>query len=159
MVSLEEVAEPARKVWGRLATALACLYAPLCASAYVVELTVVQPLARSGRADQVAYLTLATYGAYPSTMLTAIDGLGYTFMSLAAIAAAFALDGARLERWLRELLIAIGVLGVPTVLTYFVSPAFLWVASPWAIVLPAAGALSAIHFHRLFAEPTFHEYD
>jgi hypothetical protein len=148
LVSIHHSIPSEKKIWSQLAIALACMYATLCSVAYVVELTVVQPLVLRGQADQVGLLTLAQYGAQPNTVFTAIDGLGYAFMSLACLFAAAALGRSRLERWIRWLLIGTGLLGVPSMLTYFVNPAFLSVAVPWGITVPAFCALLAIYFRR-----------
>lgn len=131
------------------ALAFACIYAPLCTVAYAVELSVVQPLVLRAQADQVALLTLSQYGTQPNTVFSAFDGLGYAFLSLACLFAAPIFGGNRLEHWIRWLLIGTGVIGVPTILTYFVNPAFLWLATPWGITVPGFSVLLAIYFNRL----------
>jgi hypothetical protein len=148
LVSLHHSVPSTKKIWTHLAVAFACIYAPLCAMAYVVELSVVQPLVVRGQADQVALLTLARFGTQPNTVFTAIDGLGYAFMSLACLFAAVALGPSGLERWIRWLLLATAALGVPSMLTYFVNPGFLVVAAPWGITVPAFSVLLAIYFRR-----------
>jgi hypothetical protein len=96
----------------------------------------------------VALLTLAQYGTQPNTVFTAIDGLGYAFMSLACLFAALALGGSSLERWIRWLLVATAVLGVPSMLTYFVNPAFMSIAGLWGITVPGFSVLLAVYFRR-----------
>jgi hypothetical protein len=130
VVSIHYSVSAEKKIWSHVAVAFACMYAPLCSMAYVVELSVVQPLVLRGQADQVALLTLAQYGTQPNTVFTAVDGLGYAFMS-ACLFAALAIGASRLERWIRWLLVATAVLGVPSMLTYFVNPAFMSVAGLW----------------------------
>jgi hypothetical protein len=46
------------------------------------------------------------------------------------------------------MLVATGVLGVPTILTYFVDPAFIWSAASRGITVPAFSILLAIHFRH-----------
>lgn len=149
MVSFHQSIPVERKVWTQLAIAFACIYAPLCTVAYAVELSVVQPMVLRGQADQVALLTLSQYGTQPNTVFSAFDGLGYTFMSLACLFAAGALGKDRLQVWIRWMLIATGVLGVPTVLTYFVNPEFFWSTALWGFTVPAFSVLLAIYFRRV----------
>jgi hypothetical protein len=148
-VSVHHSVPVEKRVWSHAAVAFACVYAPLCTVAYVVELSVVQPLVLRGQADQVALITLSQYGTQPNTVFSAADGLGYAFLSLACLFAAPIFGGNRLERWIRWMLIGTGVMGVPTILTYFVNPAFLWVTTPWGITVPGFSALLAIYFKRL----------
>jgi len=148
-VSVHHSAALEKRVWSHAAVAFACVYAPLCTVAYVVELSVVQPFMLRSQADQVTLLTLSQYGTQPNTVFSAFDGLGYTFLSLACLFAAPIFGGNRLERWIRWMLIGTGVLGVPTILTYFVNPAFLWVTTPWGITVPGFSVLLAIYFKRL----------
>jgi hypothetical protein len=148
-VSVHHSVAPEKKVWSQAALAFACIYAPLCTVAYVVELSVVQPVVLRGQADQVALLTLAQYGTQPNTVFSAFDGLGYAFLSLACLFAAPIFGGSRLERWIRWMLVGTGVMGVPTILTYFVNPGFLWFTTPWSITVPAFSALLAIYFKQL----------
>jgi len=148
-VSVHYSVTPDKRVWSHAALAFACIYAPLCTAAYVVELSVVQPLVLRGQADQVALLTLAQYGTQPNTVFSAFDGLGYAFLSLACLFAAPIFGGSRLERWIRWMFVGTGVMGVPTILTYFVNPGFLWLTLPWSITVPAFSALLAIYFKKL----------
>jgi hypothetical protein len=148
-VSVHHSVPPEKKVWSHAALAFACIYAPLCTVAYVVELSVVQPYVLRGQADQVALLTLAQYGTQPNTVFSAFDGLGYAFLSIACLFAAPIFGGRGLERWIRWMLVGTGVMGVPTILTYFVNPAFLWLTTPWSITVPAFSVLLAIYFKRL----------
>jgi hypothetical protein len=149
LVSVHHSVPAEKRVWSHAAVAFACVYAPLCSVAYVVELSVVQPMVLRGQSDQVALLTLAQYGTQPNTVFSAFDGLGYTFFSLACLFAAPIFGSNRLERWIRWMLIGTGVLGVPTILTYFVDPAFLWMTVPWGITVPAFSVLLAVYFKRL----------
>jgi hypothetical protein len=144
IVSVHSSVPEEMRVWTRLAAAFAAVYVPLTTSAYVVELAVVEPLVMRGHADRVALLTLTRM----DSVLNAVDGLGYAFMSLAAVFAALAFEGGRLERWIRRLFIATGILAVPILLTYFVDRGFIYVAGLWGITVPGAGILLAIYFRR-----------
>jgi hypothetical protein len=144
IVSVHSSLPEEMRVWTRLAAAFAAVYVPLTTSAYVVELAVVEPLVMRGDADRVALLTLTRM----DSVFNAVDGLGYAFMSLAAFFAAPAFEGARLERWIRRLFFATGILIVPILLTYFVDRAYIYVAGLWGITVPGAAILLAIYFRR-----------
>lgn len=144
IVSVHSSVPEEKRGWTRLAAAFAAVYVPLTTSAYVVELAVVEPLVMRGHAGRVALLTLTRM----DSVLNAVDGLGYAFMSLAAVFAALAFEGGRLERWIRRLFIATGILAVPILLTYFVDRAFIYLAGLWGITVPGAGILLAIYFRR-----------
>lgn len=133
-----------RKIWTQLGVAFAAVYVPLCSIAYVVELFVVEPRVMRGAASEVALFTL-TRG---DTVLNAVDGLGYIFMSLATLFAAPALVGDRLQQWIRWLFVANGILAVPIFLTYFVSPSFIYLAALWSITISGSAILLAIFFRR-----------
>jgi hypothetical protein len=97
-----------------------------------------------GQADQVAVLTLAQYGTQPNTVFSAFDGLGYAFLSLACLFAARYSEAS--SRALDSLdVVGTGVMRVPTILTYFVNPGFLWLTLPWSITVPAFSAQLAIY--------------
>ena len=83
-----------------------------------------------------------------AVLAMAVDGLGYVFMSLAALFAAAAFDGGRLERRIRQLLLATGMLGVPILLTYFVDRRFIYAAGLWGITVPASAIFLAAFFRR-----------
>ncbi len=144
LVSVHTAVPEERKIWTGLAVAFAAVYVPLTTSAYAVELAVVQPLVMRGHADRVALLTLTR----PDTILNAVDGLGYAFMSLAALFAALAFEGGRLEMWIRRLFLATGILALPILATYFVDRGFIYVAGLWGITVPSASILLAVYFRR-----------
>jgi hypothetical protein len=144
VVSVHSSVPEAMRGWTRLAAAFAAVYVPLTTSAYVVELAVVEPLVLRGQGDRAALLTLTRM----DSVFNAVDGLGYAFMSVAAVFAARAFEGGRLERWIRRLLIVTGLLAVPILLTYFVDRGFIYVAGLWGLTVPAAGILLAVYFRR-----------
>ena len=136
------------KVWSQLGVAFALVYVPLCSAAYVVELFVVEPRVLRGTAGETALLTIAR----GDSVFNAIDGLGYIFMSLAALVAAPAFGGNRLERWIRGLLVAHGAVALPIFLTYFVSRTFIYGAALWSVTLSASALLMAAFFTRVAGE-------
>lgn len=144
LVCVHSAVRDEQKIWTQLAVAFACVYVPLVSTAYVVEMLVVEPLVLRGQADRVALLTLTHQG----TVLNAVDGLGYLFMALATLSAAPAFEGGGIEGWIRRLFVATGILALPIFLTYFVSPAFIYVAGLWGVTVPASAILLAIFFRR-----------
>lgn len=111
-------------------------------------MTVVLPLTLNGAADKVAFLAFGT----PS-FIYGLDALGYSFMSLAMLFAAFAFAGGELERWIRGALTANGLLVLPLLLQQQ-SPVAFDVAALWVITFPLSTALLAVLFKRGGAQAT-----
>jgi hypothetical protein len=111
-------AAPAARVASRLAEAAAILYAPLCIVTYFLQLAVVvtNPL---GLSDD----TLKLIAFVPGSPTFALDMLGYTFLCLSTLAAAFALTDPR-DRALRVLCIIHGALALPTLAAPVMSSLF-----------------------------------
>ncbi|GAB6273507.1 MAG: hypothetical protein STSR0004_03700 [Peptococcaceae bacterium] len=144
LVCVNAIVPSEKKIWIQLGVAFAEVYVPLCSTAYIVELFVVEPRVMHGAASQVALLTL-TRG---DTILNAVDGIGYIFMCLATLFAAPAFVGGRLQQWIRWLFLANGILAAPIFLTYFVNPSFIYVAAPWSVTISGSAILLAIFFRR-----------
>ncbi len=145
LVCVNAVAAPQRRIWSQLAVAYAGVYVPLCVAAYIVELFVVEPRAMRGNAMETALLTLVR----TDSVFNAIDGIGYIFMCLSTLVAAPAFGRNRLERGIRWLFLANGVLAVPIFLTYFVNRSFIWLASLWSVTITGSAILLAVHFRRV----------
>ena len=144
LVSVNAVVPSDRKIWSQLGVAFAGVYVPLCASAYVVELFVVEPRMMRGAAREMALLTLIR----GDSVFNAIDGIGYVFMCLATLVAAPAFAGGRLQQWIRWLFVTNGILAAPIFLTYFVNRQFIYAAALWSITVSSSAILLAIFFHR-----------
>ena len=149
MVSVNALVPSARRIWSQIGVAFACIYAPLCAAAYIVELFVVEPRVLRGQTTEIALLTLVR----GDSVFNAIDGIGYVFMCLATLVTAPAFDNTRRQRWIRRLFVANGVLGIPIFITYFVDRGFMWLAAPWSVTITGSAVLLAIHFRR--SEPPY----
>jgi hypothetical protein len=143
-VCVNEAVPSEKKVWSGLGVAFAVVYVPLVSIAYIVELFVVEPRVMSGAGAEVALLTL-TRG---DSVLNAVDGLGYVFQCLATLLAAQAFGGDRLQRWVRWLFVANGIVAVPIFLTYFVDRSFIYGAALWSFTILGSAVLLAIFFHR-----------
>lgn len=129
----------ARSSWSLAALALAILYAGDVSQIYIVQLASVIPhdLARTG--GDVALARCCGF-LRPAT---AIDLLGYVYMSGSTLLLAPAFPGGGARRWLRWALVANGALA-PVLLAELAWPWLIWLASPWIVVLPAAMILLAI---------------
>ncbi len=144
LVCVNAIASRERKIWSQLGVAFGCVYVPLCVAAYIVELFVVEPRVLRGATSETVLLTLVR----SDSVFNAIDGVGYLFMCLATAFTAEAMGQNRLERWIRWLFLANGVLAIPIFLTYFVSRAFMWGAALWSVTITASALLLAIVFRR-----------
>ena len=144
LVCVNAVVSSERKIWSQLGVAFGCVYVPLCVAAYIVELFVVEPRVLRGATSETALLTLVR----GDSVFNAIDGVGYVFMCLATLFAAPAFEENRLERWIRWLFLANGVLAVPIFLTYFVNRSFMWGAALWSVTITTSAVLLATFFRR-----------
>lgn len=115
------------------ALAMAILYAACAGIVYVNQLGVVIPRELIGSVHGFERLACCGF----REPLTVIDLLGYTYMSLATLLLAPTCRG-----WLRGLLLANGLLGIPIFLQLF-WPALIWAASPWLLLFPWAMLLLA----------------
>jgi hypothetical protein len=145
MVCVNALAPAERKIWSQLGVAFACVYVPMCVSAYGVELAVVEPRIMRGNTSETALITLVR----SDSVFNAIDGIGYLFMCLSTLVAAPAFAGTRLERAVRRVFVANGLLAVPIGLTYFVDRSFLVLAALWSVTITLSAILLAIHFRRI----------
>ena len=106
------------KIFGLLALAAALIYAPFCISTYFLQLSIVaiHPLGLS--AEVLDALTFE-----PGSPMFALDMLGYGFLCLSTLAAAFALVNVK-DRALRTLCFIHGGLALPTFLAPIISGIF-----------------------------------
>jgi hypothetical protein len=128
-----EGAGPRQRPLRLAAFALALLYAGFVSLVYVNQLGVVIPRELAGNAGN--HVRFACCGFREP--MTAIDLLGYTYMSLATLLLAPTYEGR-----LRWALLLNGVLALPIFLQLF-WPALIWLASPWLVLFPLAMLLLA----------------
>jgi hypothetical protein len=132
-----------QRIWRLAGLAFALLYAGFVSLVYVNQLGVVLPRELAGEAQGFALLACCGF----RQPMTAIDLLGYTYMSLATLFVAPTYRGA-----LRWALALNGLLAVPIFLQLF-WPALIWVASPWLVVFPVAMLLLARDFEGTTRKP------
>ena len=107
-----------QRIYGLLAMAAAIIYAPFCIGNYFVQISVVasNPLTHPPE-------VLKLIGFVPGSTTFALDMLGYTFLCLSTLAAAFTLLDPR-DKALRVLCIVHGVVAVPTLAAPIISGLF-----------------------------------
>jgi hypothetical protein len=145
IVSVHSSASEAQRVWSQAAMAFAILYAAFVSLVYVTWLFVVEPHILAHTEGQVALL-----GTPAGSFLELVDGLGYTYMGLAACLAAPIFTGGRLAAWTRGVAIANG----PAALLILGSYVSRWIplGVPGTLLMLAYGVLLAIYFYK--ANPT-----
>ncbi len=131
------------QVWSLGALALAILYAADVSLIYVVQLGAVIPGELRGHRALAAFAACCGQGM-PAT---AIDLLGYTYMSIATALLAPAFQGAGLRRGLRWTLVVNGALA-PVLIGQLAWPELIWVGAIWMATFPAAMVLLALALRR-----------
>jgi hypothetical protein len=143
LACLHQVASPDRKVWSQTALAFGTAYAVLISMNYFVQLTLVAPRMIQGRTQGIEMFLFTPFDSF----LYAVDILGYSFMSVATLFAAFVFTGGGLERTARLFLIANGLL-LPFLVGQMYVHALIWPAAAWAVTFPGATWALALLFHR-----------
>lgn len=143
MVSVHRWAPPVRKVWSQVGLAFATAYAVLISLVYYVQLTFVVPRVAGGDMEGVEPFLFVPFDSF----LYSVDILGYTFMSVATLFAAFAFTGDGIERTVRRFMIANGLLIPFLALQIYVHP-LIWIASLWAVTFPGTTISLAVLFRR-----------
>lgn len=103
MISVHYAAPPPAKIWSHAAISFATVYASLVSLVYVTRLFVVEPHLLNRTESQVELLVFK-----PGSFMQMVDGIGYTFMGVAAVFAAPCFIGSGLARWARFLSIVSG---------------------------------------------------
>lgn len=109
---------------------------------YWVSLTVVTPHIGT---DQIEKFSLLRYTE--KSLMTALESLGYSSMSIATGLAGFAVSGQGLRKWARRFLIANGILG-PIILMAQVYPKLAYLGAPWLITFPGLAITLALAFKK-----------
>jgi hypothetical protein len=123
----------------------ATIYAVLISINYYVQLTFVVPRLLQGDVESVS---LQPFLFVPfDSFLYSVDILGYSFMSLATLFAAFAFTGNGIERTVRWFMIANGLILPFLALQIYYHP-LIWIAALWAITFPGATVSLAVLFRR-----------
>ncbi len=143
MVAVHYYAQQDKKIWSHIAVMFATIYAALISINYYVQLTLVLPHMVRGEIESVRFLLFTPFDSF----LYSVDILGYSFMSLSTLFAAFVFDRPGLERTIRWFLIANGLILPFIALQNYYHP-MIWVASLWAVTFPGATISLAMLFKR-----------
>jgi hypothetical protein len=143
LVGLHYFAPEAERIWTHGAIGFGLLYASFVSLVYVTLLFVVEPHVVNHTESQVAPFLFAK-GSFTQM----VDGLGYTYMSLAVGLTFPIFSGARLASWIRW----IAILSLPSALGVLI--AYIAYSFPYALLgigsflVPLYGVLVAIYFRN-----------
>jgi hypothetical protein len=144
MGSVHRHAPPGKKIWSQTGLTFAIMYGTLICMNYFVQLTLIAPaLYRGSVPDHARPFLFHVFNSFTYST----DLLGYSFMSLSTLFAAFVFSGPGLERVARWFLAANGVL-VPFIALQTYYHPMIWVASLWGVTLPGSTIVLAVLFGR-----------
>lgn len=133
-----------RRIWSQTGLVFATMYGTLICMNYFVQLTLVAPaLYRGDVSDSVRPFLFNVFNSFTYS----VDLLGYSFMSLSTLFAAFVFIGSGLQKTVRWFLLANGFIMPFIALQTFYHP-LIWGASLWAVTLPGATISLAVLFRR-----------
>lgn len=148
MACLHIAVAPAWKVWSLAAALFAECFVPLIGMNYFVQLTWVAPRLASGRMAGIEPFVLGPFYLF----LYAVEILGYGWMSVSTLLAAFALGRQGAEGRARRWLLLNGLL-LPFITLQMVWHPLIWSAALWAVTFPAAMlSLAALFWNAPLAE-------
>jgi len=136
----DQVRQSERKIMGDLALHFGLLYAALVSIAYITQLAVVIPAILSGQGQEVEPFAM-TAGRF----ITAVDGLGYGFMSISSLFAALCLPQTPQTRFLRYSFLGHGFLAPVIIGALFVTP-LMYLGALWIVFVPSSLVLLARYF-------------
>lgn len=143
MVCVHQLAASDRKVWSSAALVFATVYTVLISINYFVQLTWVTPRLIQGRVEGIEQFLFTPFDSF----LYSVDILGYSFMSVATLFAAFVFSGKGAPRAARTFLIANGLL-LPFIALQMYWHGLIWIAALWAVTFPGATWAIAVVFRR-----------
>ena len=140
MICLHYKASISKKLFTAIGVAFAILYCADVTLVYFSQLTVVIPAQLKNTVNEKQVLLFDR-----RTFLMAIDCLGYFFMSLSTLFAAFAFQSE--NKWLYRSLLYNGLL-LPVLVLAFFYPVFYYVGALWMITFPLAMINAAALFNH-----------
>jgi len=132
-----------KKIWSHAGIIFATIYAVMVSINYYVQLTLVVPHLMRGEVESIRPFLFTPFDSF----IYSVDVLGYSFMSLATLFAAFVFNGEGLERTVRRFMLANGLLVPFLALQIYYHP-LIWPASLWAITFPGATISLTMLFKR-----------
>jgi hypothetical protein len=153
MVALHYTVSEEKKFWTNTALVLSVIYTTYVSINYVVQLTTVIPAGYTWSLDNQAGTigSLSLLNQTPHSLFWDMDGLGYIFMSLAAVFAFPAFEKYGLQKWLRYFFLA-NALDIPLFAITYYYPTFsvgtMLFALPGGIIAPGSILLLALFFRK-----------
>jgi hypothetical protein len=127
---------PEKKFWSQAAVAFTIMYSIFVIANYVVQLATVIPMSVKGKLDEVRLLDQT-----PHSLFWDFDALGYIFMGIATLFAAFAFERKGFQKTLRRILLA-NAFVTPLIAFVYFYPHFtdklVLIGLPWAFTAPAS---------------------
>jgi hypothetical protein len=130
-----------------LGVAFASISVAMLGFQYYSQFTVVRYNLMSGEQPALGLFVLGN----PHSFFWPLETLGYGFMSLSTLFAAFAFSRGPLDHWIRALMIFNGVLGIGGMIAYpleIPTVAVLCGLSLWTLVFPALTFLLVVSFRQ-----------
>lgn len=147
MAAIHYSSQSDRRVYTLLGVAFAGIAVTMLGFQYYSQLTVVRYNLIAGEYSALGLFVLGN----PHSFFWPLEALGYGFMGLSTLFAAFAFTESPLDRWIRALFIANGALGIGGIVAYPLEVTVVAVLSGlalWTLVFPASTILLAISFRR-----------
>lgn len=144
VVSIHYYANAERRIWSHAALVFATVYTTLISINYFVQLTLVVPHLSRGDVDGVRFLLFIPFDSF----LYSVDILGYSFMSLSTLFAAFVFNGQGLERTIRWFLVSNGLI-LPFIALQNYYPPLIWGGALWAVTFPGSTISLTIMFKKV----------
>lgn len=147
MAAIHFSSHPERKVFTMLGIAFAGISVGMLGFQYYSQITVVQYNLTSGELPALGLFVIGN----PHSFFWPLEALGYGFMGMSTLFAAFAFSGSSLARWIRVLFLAGGVLGMGGILAVPLEVTIVAILSGlalWTVVFPASTILVAINFRK-----------
>ncbi|CAN5230655.1 hypothetical protein BH10PSE19_BH10PSE19_19040 [soil metagenome] len=144
MLCVHYYAPEDKKIWSHAGLVFAKIYCVLVSINYYVQLTLILPHMTKGEIESVRPFLFTPFDSFTYS----VDILGYSFISLSTLFAAFVFVGNKgLERTARFFLIANGLL-IPFLVFQIYYHSLIWPASLWAITFPGATISLTMIFKR-----------
>jgi len=147
MAAIHYSSQSDRRVYTLLGVAFASLAVAMLGFQYYSQITVVRYNLIAGEESALGLFVLGN----PHSFFWPLEALGYGFMGLSTLFAAFAFTEGSLDRWIRLLFITNGALGIGGIVAYPLEVTLVAVLSGlalWTLVFPASTILLAISFRR-----------
>lgn len=151
MLVLHHTVAEEQRFWTHTAITFAVIYTTYNTLNYVVQLATVIPAGYTWNFDnqQGTQGPLSLLNQTPHSLFWDVDALGYIFLSLATLAAVPIFQNYGLERWVRRLFLANGLI-IPMFCIVYFYPGYsvpqLMFGLPWGITVPGSLLLLALYF-------------